>query len=139
MAELIRRLDPNRFTVHVACFERRGAWLPKVAERAASIAEFPIQGFARPATLGALVAFARWCRRERIEVVQTCDLYANVFGLPGAALAGVPLRIGSRREPNPDKTPGQIRLQRQAYRCATTVVANSASGREMLLAEGLAP
>src|SRR4029450_440488 len=66
MTELIRRLDPNRFTVHVACFERRGAWLPKVAERAASIAEFPIKGFARPATVGALVAFARGGRRERI-------------------------------------------------------------------------
>ena len=139
MTELIRRLDPSRFTVHVACFEKRGAWLPKVAERAASIAEFPIQGFARPATFGALVAFARWCRRERIEVVQTCDLYANIFGLPGAALAGVPVRIGSRRELNPDKSPGQIRLQRQAYRCATKVVANSVAARGILLEEGLAP
>ena len=84
-------------------------------------------------------AFARWCRRERIAVVQTCDLYANIFGLPGAALAGVPVRIGSRRELNPDKTPGQIRLQRQAYRCATKVVANSAAARGILQTEGLAP
>ena len=45
-----------------------------------------------------------WCRARRIAVVQTCDLYANIFGLPGAALAGVPVRIGSRRELNPDKT-----------------------------------
>ena len=138
MTELVRRLDPSRFRVHVACFEKRGAWLPRVAERAASIAEFPIRGFARPATLGALLAFARWCRRERIAVLQTCDLYANVFGLPGAALAGVPVRIGSRRELNPDKSPGQIRLQRLAYRCATTVVANSAAARHILLEEGLA-
>ena len=48
MTELVRRLDPVRFRVHVACFERRGAWLPRVAERAASIVEFPIRGFARP-------------------------------------------------------------------------------------------
>ena len=138
MTELIRRLDPSRFTVHVACFEKHGAWLPRVAERAASIVEFPIRGFARPGTMAALLGFARWCRRERIEVVQTCDLYANVFGLPGAALAGVPVRIGSRRELNPDKTPGQIRLQRQAYRCATKVVANSAAARGILLEEGVA-
>ena len=139
MTELIRRLDQSRFTVHVACFEKRGAWLPRIAERAASIVEFPIRGFARPATLAALLRFAAWCRRERIDVVQTCDLYANVFGLPAAALAGVPVRIGSRRELNPDKTPGQIQLQRQAYRCATTVVANSAAARGILLEEGLAP
>jgi glycosyltransferase involved in cell wall biosynthesis len=137
MTELIRRLDPSRFRVHVACFEQGGAWLPRAAERAASIVEFPIRGFARPGTMAALLGFARWCRRERIEVVQTCDLYANVFGLPGAALAGVPVRIGSRRELNPDKTAGQIRLQRQAYRCATKIVANSAAARGILLEEGV--
>ena len=138
MTELIRRLDPERFTVHVACFEKAGAWLPRAAERAASIAEFPIHGFARPGTLNALLAFARWCRRERIAVVQTCDLYANTFGLPGAAMAGVPVRIGSRRELKADKTRGHILLQRQAYRCATKVVANSAAAQTMLEQEGLA-
>ena len=137
MTELIRRLDPERFAVHVACFDKSGAWLPRVAERAASIAEFPIQGFARPATFRAVLDFASWCRRQQIAVVQTCDLYANIFGLPGAALAGVPVRIGSRRELNPDKTPGQIRLQRQAYRCATRIVANSSAARTMLEQEGL--
>ena len=137
MIELIRRLDPQRFAVHVACFEKAGAWLPRVAERAASIAEFPIRGFARPATFLALLDFASWCRQQRIAVVQTCDLYANIFGLPGAALAGVPVRIGSRRELNPDKTAGQIRLQRQAYRCATKVVANSSAARAILEQEGV--
>ncbi|HEX6973426.1 MAG TPA: glycosyltransferase [Vicinamibacterales bacterium] len=138
MTELIRRLDPRRFAVHVACFHREGAWLPRVAERAASVVEFPISGFARPSTFSEMLRFARWCRRERIAVVQTCDLYANTFGLPGAALAGVPVRIGSRRELNPDKSRGQIALQRAAYRAATKVVANSQAARQMLEREGLA-
>lgn len=139
MIELIRRLDPARFRVHVACFHKEGAWLPRIVERAASVVTFPVRGFAKPSTLRQLVNFARWCRRERIAVVQTCDLYANIFGLPGAALAGVPVRIGSRRELNPDKSPGQIRLQRLAYRSATKVVANSPAARATLIDEGLAP
>src|SRR5258705_13191371 len=139
MTELIRRLDSGRFTVHVACFHREGAWLPRVVERAASIVEFPIHGFARPGTAWQFLSFARWCRRERIAVVQTCDLYTNIFGLPGAALAGVPVRIGSRRELNPDKSAGQIRLQRLAYWSATKVVANSPAARRMLEAEGVEP
>ena len=138
MIELIRRLDPTRFLVHVACFDRSGAWLSRIAERAASIVEFPISGFARPGALAQMLAFARWCRRERIAVVQTCDLYANILGLSGAALAGVPVRIGSRRELNPDKTSRQIFLQRQAYRTATRIVANSAAARAMLEQEGIA-
>ena len=138
MIELIRRLDRRRFTVHVACFHREGAWLPRVIECAASVVEFPIAGFARPSTLLQMMRFARWCRRERIAVVQTCDLYANTFGLPGAALAAVPVRIGSRRELNPDKSAGHIRLQRAAYRAATKVVANSQAARRILEEEGLA-
>jgi glycosyltransferase involved in cell wall biosynthesis len=139
MTELIRRLDPTRFRVHVACFHRDGAWLPRVEERAASVVEFPIRGFARTSTVRQLMAFTRWCRRERIAVVQTCDLYANTFGLPGAALAGVPMRIGSRRELNPDKSAWQILAQRHAYRSATKVVANSAAAAAALVQEGLAP
>lgn len=138
MTELIRRLDRNRFTVHVACFHREGKWLPRVEACADSIVEFPIAGFARVSTLRQLVRFARWCRRERIAVVQTCDLYANTFGLPGAALAGVPVRIGSRRDLNPDKSGGQIKLQRAAYRAATKVVANVQAARQILESEGLA-
>lgn len=139
MTELIRRLDPQRFKVHVACFRREGAWLPRVVERAASVVEFPIRGFARPATLAQMVRFAKWCRRERIAAVQTCDFYANTFGLPAAFLAGVPVRIGSRRELNPDKSQAQIAMQRFAYRFATRVVANSPAAVQILESEGLAP
>jgi glycosyltransferase involved in cell wall biosynthesis len=139
MTELVRRLDPSRFRVHVACFDKAGAWLPRVLASAASVVEFPIRGFARPGTVRQLLAFARWCRREGIRVVHTCDFYANVFGLPGAALAGVPVRIGSRRELNPDKSAAQIRLQRHAYRFATAVAANSTAAERALVREGLAP
>lgn len=137
MTELIRRLDARRYRVHAVCFRREGAWLPRVVERAASVVDFPIRGFARPSTLRQAVRFARWCRRERIAAVHTCDFYSNVFGLPAALLAGVRVRIGSRRELNPDKSDRQIRLQRLAYRCATRVVANSPSAATVLAAEGL--
>lgn len=135
MTELIRRLDPERYKVHAVCFRREGRWLPEVLERAASVVAFPIRGFGRPSTFVQMARFAAWCRRERIAVVQTCDFYANVFGLPGAMLAGVPVRVGSRRELNPDKSRRQIALQRLAYRCATHVVANSPSAVEILREE----
>lgn len=138
MTELIRRLDSQRYRVHVACFRRRGAWLPKIVERAASVVEFPIRGFARPATIVQLLRFARWCRRERIAVLQTCDFYANAFALPGAFLGGVPVRIGSRRELITEKSPGQIALQRWAYRFATRVVANSPAAVQVLESDGVA-
>jgi glycosyltransferase involved in cell wall biosynthesis len=82
-----------------------------------------------------LWAFAKWCRANRIAVVHTTELYSNIFGLPGAALAGVPARIGNRRELNPDKSRTQIAMQRVAYACAHTVVANSRAAADRLIAE----
>jgi L-malate glycosyltransferase len=138
MIELIARLDRRRFDVHVACFHREGAWLPRV-EAFAPVTAFPIDGFARPRTLARAAGFARWCRARRIAVLHACDLYANTFALPAAAVAGVPFRIGSRRELNPDKTAVQLSLQRHAYRCAHLVVANSRAAEQHLQAEGIPP
>ena len=139
MTELIRRLDRNRYAVHVACFDNRGARLSRINDVAASVTSFPIEGFGRPGTVRQLLCFARWCRQHRIAVIQTCDLYANIFGLIGAAMAGVPVRVGSRRELNPDKSPRQIRLQRLAYRFATHIVANSPAAVKILETEGVGP
>jgi L-malate glycosyltransferase len=138
MTELVRRLDGSRFDVHVGCFHRRGAWLPRVEEHAVSIAEFPITGFRRAATFTQARRFAAWCRERGIALVHTADLYANIFGLPAAAMAGVPVRIGNRREINPDKSPAQIALQRAAYACAHVVVANSAAAGHRLVTERVA-
>ena len=125
MIELIRRLDPSRWQIHLACFVGRGAWFHKAAEVAASVVEFPVTSFRNPSTFKHVWAFSRWCRAKRIAVVHTTEFYSNTFGLPGAALAGVPARIGSRRGLNPDKSRAQIALQRAAYACAHTIVANS--------------
>jgi glycosyltransferase involved in cell wall biosynthesis len=139
MAELIQRLDPGQFRIHVGCFRRTGAWLPRVEAAAAEVAEFRLRSFKSPASLATMRDFANWLRQRGIAVVQACDLYANVFALPGAAWAQVPVRIGSRRElAPPDKTRAHLAAQRLAYRVAHHVVANSAAGADRLRQEGVA-
>jgi len=138
MVELIRRLDRSRFDVHVACFHLRGPLASLVAEEVTSIEVFPLAGFARPGTARSALAFASWCRRIGARVVHTCELYANIFGLPAAALAGVDVRVGNRREIlTPDKTRGHLLCQRLAYKAAHAVVANSTAAAEQLRREGV--
>lgn len=140
MTELVRRLDRARFAVHVACLRREGAWLPRVAAAAASLDVFPLSSFRHWSAAAAVVHLASWLRQRRIRVVQTTDLYTNVIGLPAAALADVPVRVGSRRElAPPDKTRGLLMLQRAAYATAHRVVANSRAAAERLVDEGVAP
>jgi glycosyltransferase involved in cell wall biosynthesis len=137
MIELVRRLDPRRWRVHVACFRREGAWADRASEAAASVAEFPISGFARLASLAQMRRFAAWCRDEGIALVHTTDLYSNIFFLPGALLAGVPVRIGSRREIAAGKSIGQLTVQRASYACAHRVVANAEAVATRLRREGI--
>src|SRR5213596_1098233 len=100
MIELVRRLDRARWAVHVACFHTRGAWFPRVAE-VAPVTVFPVRSFRGQGVIRKMWSFSRWCRRQRLAIVHTASLPANIFGLPGAALAGVPVRVGNRREINP--------------------------------------
>lgn len=133
--ELIRRLPPDRWNVHAVCFHREGAWLPRIEGHVTSVTEFPIRSFKRSHTLAEMRRFASWCRAQRIDVVHAADLYANVFALPASAAAGVPLRIGSRRELNPDKTIALLALQRAGYACAHRILANSRAAAERLVLE----
>jgi glycosyltransferase involved in cell wall biosynthesis len=135
MIELIRRLDRSRFEVHVAAFHHRGAWLERAEACAASVEEFPIRGFGRAGTLTQARRFAAWCRTRGVALVHTADRYANIFGLPAAAMAGVAVRIANRREINPTNSPAHIALQRAAYACAHVVVANCRAAADRLAAE----
>jgi glycosyltransferase involved in cell wall biosynthesis len=137
MIELMRRLNPERWHVHVACLHARGAWFRRMSESAASVTEFPLKSFSRPDTVRQAWAFMRWCREQGIVVVHTADLYANIFALPAAAFANVPVRIANRREINPDKSIGQIVMQRAAYECAHKIVANSRAAAGRLRREGV--
>jgi glycosyltransferase involved in cell wall biosynthesis len=135
MIELLRRLNPARWQVHVACIHAGGEWLSRVAEAAVSIREFPFPGFRHRRVLAQTLEFVRWCRQREIAVVHTVDLNANIFALPAAAAAGVPVRIANRREIMPDRTRSQIVAQRAAYQFAHKIVANCRAAADRLRLE----
>lgn len=135
MVELLRRLDPTRWQVHVACFHAAGRFHGPALERASTLTEFPLRSFRSPDTARHALHFTRWCRDHQLAVVHTSDLYANVFALPLAALARVPVRIANRREILADKTPRQLYAQRAAYSFAHKVITNSRAGADRLRVE----
>jgi L-malate glycosyltransferase len=137
MTELVRRLDSRRFEVHLVCIRREGAWFERAAEFAASVADFPIRSFTDRSTFHQMQAFARWCRGRQIALVHSSELYSNIFFLPGAAMARVPVRIGSRREIAAGKSLGQIAAQRGAYMFAHRIVANAEAAAARLRQEGV--
>lgn len=135
MIELLARLDRRRFRVYPVCFHTEGAWFERVTTLAEPVSVFPIHGFRRPHTARQFLAFARWCRQRRIRILQTCELYSNIFGLPAGACAAVPVRLGSRR--GLLGPAGLRRVQRVAYSAAHRVVANSRAAADRLRTEGV--
>ena len=136
MSELVRRLDPARWQVHVGCLRAEGAWLERVRE-VAPVTDFAVRSFGRAETVGRARAFATWCAERRMAVLHTADLPSNIFGQPAAALAGVPVRIANRRDVNPGRAFHELVAQRIGYSFAHRVVANCRAAADRLRFEGV--
>jgi glycosyltransferase involved in cell wall biosynthesis len=134
MIELIERLDRARWAVHVISMRTHGRLLDRVA-RTAPIVTFPVRSFRHVDILPRIWSFAQWCRHNRMAVVHTVDLPANIFGLGAARLAGVPVRVANRRDVNPGLTTTELGLQRLAYTSAHRIVANCRAAADRLTFE----
>jgi glycosyltransferase involved in cell wall biosynthesis len=139
--QLVRMLlTSRRFQPSLACLDGSGVLASEVERLGLpAVPAFPLTSFHDTNAVKQVLRFSRMLRRERIAIVHTHDFYTNVFGLAGAALAGVRVRIGAKRETGGVRTPAQERVESMAYRLASAVVANSRSVADFLIKKGLSP
>jgi len=125
--------ESGRYNVHLACLDPAGPLRAEADALGLEIPSFPLTSFHDRNMAAQLRRFARYLRERRVELVQSYDFYTNVFGMAGAALARVPVRIAARRETDGMRTPAQKLVERQSFRLAHVVAANSdAVGRELV-------
>lgn len=138
-AQLARLLHGSgRYRVRVACLSPEGV-LREEVERLGlgEIPAYPLTSFYDLNAARQLRRFVAFLRAERVALVQTHDFYTNVFGMAGAALAGVGARVASKRETGGMRSGAQRAAERAAYRLAHAVVANAEAVRRQLVAEGV--
>jgi glycosyltransferase involved in cell wall biosynthesis len=136
LARLLMRSD--RYRPHMACLRKEGILLEEVMRLGlGEVPEYRTTSFATPRAVRQLLRFASYLRRHEIRVVHTEGFYTNVFGLTGAALAGVKARIGFRGEIDGLRTPAQKRLERGVFRFCHTIHANSQAVMDRLVSEGV--
>ncbi len=137
LARLLK--ESNQYHVHLACLDKSGALLDEVEQMGlAEIPAYPLTGFYDRNALVQVRRFALHLQRLGIDVIQTHDFYSNIFGMAASRLAGVRVRIAARRETTGWRTPAQKIVERQAYRFAHAIVANSEAVRQQLVVEGVA-
>jgi glycosyltransferase involved in cell wall biosynthesis len=94
----------------------------------------PLRNLYGPGAIRQGIRLARFLARARFDVFHAHDLYSNIFGVPWARLARVPLVVASRRwwNPSPGTGPVHAIANRWACRAAHRVLANSPSVAALL-------
>lgn len=93
--ELMNSLNPDRFQMTLGCLFN-SPWL-KRNPPPGSILMLNFKGYWHPNFLWQIIRLVRFIRNERIQILQTFFLEANIIGIIAAGLGGVPVRIASRR------------------------------------------
>src|SRR5262245_8022254 len=133
---LARSLDPSRFALEFACLRRRGAFAEEIEQRQIPLLECNVTSFRSLSAVGQQARLARHVARHRIDIVHAYSFYGNLFAVPPARLAGVPVVIASIRDQAPYLTPMQKRAQRWACQFADCILVNAVAVREWLIGEG---
>ena len=118
-------VESRRFNVHLACIHRRGPLLDDAGRLGFDEPPaFPLTSFHDRNTLRQLRRLVSYLREHDIRVLQTYDLYTNIFGMLAATLARTPVRIAARRETKGTRTRLQEWAERRSFALAHVVAAN---------------
>jgi glycosyltransferase involved in cell wall biosynthesis len=131
-------LESGNFNIHVACLDGKGAMRPKIDElHLGEIPEYNLTSFYDRNMMTQLRRFAAHLRANNIQVVHTHEFYSNIFGMVGARLAGVPVRIASKRETLGLRSNAQKRLELLVFKLASGIVVNAEAVKNHLLGLGV--
>jgi glycosyltransferase involved in cell wall biosynthesis len=139
VVNLARGLDRERFDLYVGCLGRSGDFLKHFEGNRIPLSEYPINSLCNYKTLQEQWKFAGHLRRNRIQIVHSYGFYSNVFSVPPARLAGVPVVIASIRDTGDPLTALQRQVQKVTCAFADHILANSHAVRDRLVKDGFNP
>jgi glycosyltransferase involved in cell wall biosynthesis len=132
----LRALDRERFESRIACFKRWGQFLVDIEQQQIPISEYFINSLYKPATFRRQMQFIRDLKRNHVQIVHSYNFYANLFAIPAARLAGVPVVIASIRDTGMNLTPAKIHVHRLFCGLADCILVNAEAIRRWLAEQG---
>jgi glycosyltransferase involved in cell wall biosynthesis len=138
--EFVKCINRTQFQPYLACFRRDGPLQDELPGYLGAVRAYPLCGFFNATAIRRAFGFLTFLRESRVQVVQCFDFYTNLFAIPLARMARVPVILAARREEALTKTPAQRRAERWCYRLATGVVANAEAIKEQVVKrDGIRP
>jgi glycosyltransferase involved in cell wall biosynthesis len=133
LVALIRRLDRRRVQPYLVLLRGASPVSRALEPEGCPVLRLDVGSLHSPRTIGKAISFVRFLRRERIDVLQAYFPDSSYFGVPLAALAGVPHRLRTRNNVGHWLTPLHRFLGRALNLLTTGSIANCAAARESLL------
>jgi len=135
--QLVRLLcEDAEFNVFLAVLNDEGALREEVEKLGfKDIPEFPLRSFYDLNFVKQIGKCVRFLRKNKIEVVHTHDFYTNIFGITAARLAGVKVKIASKRETGGMRSKLQKNIENRLFGIADAVTVNSKAVEKYLLEE----
>ncbi|HRH45796.1 MAG TPA: glycosyltransferase, partial [Pyrinomonadaceae bacterium] len=128
------------FEVVLACLNDEGVLRHEVeALGFKEIAEFKLSSFFNAQFLRQVKKCALFIREKNIQIVHTHDFYTNILGMMAATMAGVKVRIASKRETGGMRTKAQKVVEKLAFGRSNAIVVNAEAVKKYLLGGGINP
>lgn len=124
---LLRHLDRNKFEPYLCCL-RSSQWLEKDFD-ICPLYIVKVKSFKNPVSFFRLWRFARFLRREEVDIVQTHFRDSNIAGIISGKLAGVEKIISTRRNIGYWHNRLEVLILKFLKRWVTRFVANSECAR----------
>ena len=141
--EMARQLKREGYRVTVGCLRADGPLKARLHEAELECVEFPVHtSLLRPNAFLQMLKLVAFLRRRHFKVVHANDLYSNLFAVPAAWLARVPVVISSRRDLGRWwwYTPVRRKILRRVQELSTQILVNSEAVRqELLIKDGFGP
>src|SRR6266567_2065966 len=134
--EVARQLKAEGYRVSVGCMRADGPLKARLNESGLECVEFPVRAsLLRPKAALQMLKLVAFIHRRKFEVVHTNDLYSNLFAVPAAWLARVPVIISSRRDLARWwwYTPVRCKILRKVQELSTWILVNSKAVRQELM------
>lgn len=129
-------IDPERFDLHMGCNGKVGELLDEATALGVPVTEYAIDSLYNVGAIRARIRLAGYLRKHSIEILHSYGFYSNLFAIPAARLAGVPVIVASIRDCGEMLTPMQKRAQKLFCRMADCILANAEGVRRSLIREG---
>jgi len=131
-------LDPSRFDLHLGCF---GCLNEQIAVDLSGtpLEVYKIRNFYGLRAIKECLRLSSYLRRNQIDIVHAYNFYANVFAVPAARLARVPVVLASIRDTGENLTARQRAVNKTICRLADRIVVNAEAIKGRLVEEGYPP